>query len=167
MPEQPTTTLTRPWLRRKTTWAVIVALLAVGLTLVYLVKPDGVAFYPKCFFHVVTGLDCPGCGATRSVNRLLHGQFTEAWQFNPLFVTILLPCFLYWFIHYAWHAWHGLKLPSRLLPNWAAYSLLVMVAVFGILRNTPIYPYKTSELSRRQQSAADARPSSQPLTNLP
>lgn len=159
---------TRPWLHRNIAWAVAAALIAMGLALVYVVQPDGAWFYPRCLIHVLTGLDCPGCGATRALHRLLHGKLVEAWQFNPLFVTILLPCCLYWILRYAWQSWHGRRFGSRLLPNWAAWSLLVVVVGFGVIRNTPVYPFKTSALSRQQSSPAKHQPVSSPtLTHLP
>ena len=36
-----------------------------------------------CAFHVLTGLPCPGCGLTRGLCALAHGQVYEAWAFHP------------------------------------------------------------------------------------
>lgn len=36
-----------------------------------------------CAFHASTGLPCPGCGLTRSVMALLHGQVRESVNFHP------------------------------------------------------------------------------------
>jgi len=44
---------------------------------------------PLCMFHAMTGLDCPGCGATRATHELLHGRFCSALQYNALWVTVL------------------------------------------------------------------------------
>jgi hypothetical protein len=38
---------------------------------------------PLCQMKMLTGLDCPGCGLTRSFIALGHGQFTESFRFNP------------------------------------------------------------------------------------
>jgi hypothetical protein len=35
-----------------------------------------------CYFRRGTGLDCPGCGLTRSFISLAHGQFLLACQYN-------------------------------------------------------------------------------------
>ena len=44
--------------------------------------------WPICIFHEVTGHPCATCGATRSAIALFHGQFFNAWKWNPLaFVT--------------------------------------------------------------------------------
>ena len=38
---------------------------------------------PLCQMKLLTGLDCPGCGLTRSFIALTHGQFAESLRFNP------------------------------------------------------------------------------------
>jgi hypothetical protein len=40
---------------------------------------------PRCTFHDWTGIPCPGCGATRSVRHLMHGNLPGALHMNPLF----------------------------------------------------------------------------------
>ena len=45
---------------------------------------------PLCFYHAVTGSDCPGCGTPRSVFAILHGRFAAAADFNLLGYFVLL-----------------------------------------------------------------------------
>ncbi|QDU28194.1 hypothetical protein ETAA8_32940 [Anatilimnocola aggregata] len=47
-----------------------------------------------CYFRRATGLDCPGCGLTRSFISLAHGQLLAAWHFNPAGV-LLFPVVLF------------------------------------------------------------------------
>lgn len=37
-----------------------------------------------CMIKQFTGVPCPSCGTTRSLNLLLHGNFVEASLINPL-----------------------------------------------------------------------------------
>lgn len=38
-----------------------------------------------CVFKGITGIDCPFCGMTRAHLSLLHGDFSRAFAYNPLF----------------------------------------------------------------------------------
>lgn len=41
-------------------------------------------FEIPCIFHRVTGYDCPGCGGTRAVIFLLHGDVIKSFQYHPI-----------------------------------------------------------------------------------
>jgi hypothetical protein len=43
-----------------------------------------------CPFKLMTGLPCPGCGMTRSVVALLHGDLTVSAYFHPLGAPFVL-----------------------------------------------------------------------------
>lgn len=45
---------------------------------------SGIALPETCQFHRLFGLDCPGCGLTRSFIHISHGELMAAWQLNPL-----------------------------------------------------------------------------------
>ncbi len=67
------------------------AILAVGaLAWLWAVDPTQSLFAPRCLFHDLTGLHCPGCGSTRAAHALLHGRLGEALAFNLVF-TLGLP----------------------------------------------------------------------------
>jgi hypothetical protein len=42
---------------------------------------------PICVFHELTGIACPGCGATRCVRNVIRGDFAAAFLMNPLIFT--------------------------------------------------------------------------------
>ncbi len=57
----------------------------------------------RCPFKYLTGVPCPGCGTTRSVISLVHGDLHRALFYNPLGLLICLFCSLYfilWTIDY-------------------------------------------------------------------
>src|SRR5712691_4262697 len=60
---------------------------AAALVFLYSHDPSASHLYPRCIFHALTGLQCPGCGATRALYHLLHGRIVEAMRFNALFIA--------------------------------------------------------------------------------
>ncbi len=51
-------------------------------------------FHMPCMLHEITGLYCPGCGATRSVRALAHGQLTRSFLYNPFIPYMVLAAFI-------------------------------------------------------------------------
>lgn len=107
------------------------------LLLYFFVEPkDG--NLPKCIFHELTGLYCPGCGGQRSLHALLNGHFLQAVNYNFLFI-LLLPFILYFmFIFIA-----GKKYSKSSFIYNTNFSLAVVIVVvsFWILRNIPVAPF--------------------------
>lgn len=109
---------------------------AIGaLAVVWGAEPQGQLFYPRCWLHQSTGLLCPGCGATRALHALLHGDLRTAWSLNPL-VVALLPVGMAYCAHAVW-AW---RTGRRCMPVLRTRHIAVLTAVacvFGIVRNLP------------------------------
>ena len=59
------------------------------LCILYLFDPETCTFYPRCPFFVLTGWQCPGCGALRAVHHVLHGNFVAAFIFNPYMFLVM------------------------------------------------------------------------------
>lgn len=69
--------------------AVIVSI--VTITAIYFfINPAEKNLGVQCLFFKATGLFCPGCGGQRAFHALLHGNFEQAFDFNPL-IFIILP----------------------------------------------------------------------------
>ena len=50
-----------------------------------------------CLFKNTIGVECPGCGMTRAISCVFHGDFVGAWQYNRL-VAIVLPMLAYYWL---------------------------------------------------------------------
>ena len=129
--------------RRRLRWiAIIAAVLAVcaGGAYTYAFNPVGSDLYPKCPFHLLTGLHCPGCGTVRALHQLLHGNVLAAMRLNPLAV-ILLPPVAYGMLSLGLQ-FVGLKpLPSKFIPAFWIWMLLAVIMLYWVLRNLPCYPF--------------------------
>jgi hypothetical protein len=42
-----------------------------------------------CLFRTVLGIDCPGCGITRSVLALFSGHLSESWQLHHAGIAVV------------------------------------------------------------------------------
>ena len=65
----------------------VAALWGVCAGLVVLFRPvwlAGAKVLPHCLWRTWTGWPCPGCGTTRAMTSLLHGELAHALAFNPL-----------------------------------------------------------------------------------
>ena len=116
-------------------FTVWIGLLAVGALVVFLFDPAAHSFYPVCPLHVVTGLNCPGCGSLRALHRLSHGDVMGAARLNLfLVVSVAVACFLA--ISRLVHRWSGWPFP-RILPESLVWLWLGLMIAFGVLRNLP------------------------------
>lgn len=66
------------------------------------------AFPETCTLHTQLGIDCPGCGLTRSFIHLAHGRIQAAWSLNPIAPFM-----------FAYLAW---QIPLALVSLWAVIT---------------------------------------------
>ena len=108
---------------------------ATGLFLLWRFEPEGQFFFPRCFLHAATGLECPGCGGLRATHALLHGDIAAAWRLNPM-LLLGLPL-VAWSVAAVAAARRGWRWPNP-LAHPAGVALAVSAALlFGVLRNLP------------------------------
>lgn len=119
---------------------LLVSGIAVGagagaLLLLFLNNPARTSFFPICFFHAITRLDCPGCGSLRGIHALLHGRVIEAIDFNLLLIPTLAA------LAGSLYAW----LTGRETRLWNFFNrpilVLWIVCCFWVLRNIPVSPF--------------------------
>lgn len=108
-------------------------------TVLHHYPPSEYNIYLPCMFHLLTGLHCPGCGMTRCVGALVHGDIAQAFAWNPLFV-LLLPVILFGSARIVWTTWTGAKLRPLAIPRWPWLVFIAIVVAFAIARNIDLYP---------------------------
>lgn len=118
---------------------ITVAVVICAIVMYYF-DPSSVGFYPRCPFHLMTGLHCPGCGTIRALAALVHGNPRSAMAYNPLAVT-MLPLLLTGYLSLVSEVFSGPSLqafPRRARATWV---LAGMIVVFWVLRNIAVYPF--------------------------
>lgn len=116
-------------------WLSLAAALAGGAALFFL-DPSQHGFYPRCFFKMATGLDCPGCGGLRATHQLLHGHLAAAFALNPLYI-LTLPIAGFFFMRSILEQRTGRKWPRLFQPATSIWLGAGIVIAFGVLRNLP------------------------------
>ena len=99
------------------------------------------ANWPMCTFHALTGLQCPGCGATRATHELLHGRLLAAWRYNALWV-LSLPVALYAALSELRVLTGRRPLPGDLARQpWFWVTVVAAAAAFFVVRNLARWPW--------------------------
>jgi hypothetical protein len=102
---------------------LLLAAIAAASAIVFLFDPSVTPYYPRCAFHSLTGLQCPGCGGTRAVYQLLHGHVREALRLNAM-VFVFGPFFAVAAVRPGW-----LRRP------WVGWAAVWLLLVWGAGRN--------------------------------
>lgn len=114
----------------------LLCFLAAGLCYAVFCTVTGLAL--PCPFHLVTGLQCPGCGVTRMCLALLRLDFSAAWQANPgllLLCPVLLLLFARLSVQYLRTGdWRPSRRVSLLI-----WAILIYLLVYSVLRNLPFF----------------------------
>ncbi|WP_207784071.1 DUF2752 domain-containing protein [Micromonospora globispora] len=126
-------------------WAVpLAALGCVGTGVAYALisdpthsDPDA---RPTCLLKLTTGLDCPGCGGTRALWYVLHGDLPAAARHHFLFV-FSLPFLAYLFVSWAGNQAFGWRLPELRISSKVIGGFLAAWLAFSVLRNLPWAPF--------------------------
>lgn len=126
-------------LRQVGWWLGGVLLAAAGIAALYLFNPNTAdSPFARCIFQTLTGFWCAGCGITRALHALVHGDIARAFAMNPLAV-LLAPC-----AALAW-AWAGGWQPACAAPIIKTLSKpmlwVVLIPAYWVARNLPWAPF--------------------------
>lgn len=106
---------------------------AAGSVLLLFVDPNKPGnLLPKCPFKALTGLDCPGCGVTRMIHALLHGDVVAAWHFNAVLLVLGVPLVAWLLTRWTIGRWKGERRP---VPTSVGFAVLAVTVVWGVGRN--------------------------------
>lgn len=122
-----------------TAWAAAAFAAVAGFWLLRHYDPNAAgSIFPPCAFRELTGFYCVGCGMTRMLHALAHGDVPRAFSMNPLAMALLCvsPLLAAWKL-----GWQ----PKGLQPLIALLSQprfwLVLLPAYWIARNLPWFPF--------------------------
>lgn len=108
----------------------VLAALVFGLVLVCLLRPP-------CLILQHTGFYCVGCGTSRMVISLLHGDVAGAFSHNPFMFAVLPPGAVYVLLEGWRYARAETPLYRKKSVQAAFLAISALALVFMVLRNLP------------------------------
>ncbi len=95
--------------------------------------------FPGCIFHQLTGCWCIGCGMTRALHALVHGDLVTAFSMNPLCMLALPAMPLLLATSRGWVPPHWLQPVARWICEPKLW--LVLLPAYWVARNLPWFPF--------------------------
>lgn len=114
--------------------AAPLAPLALLALLLWRFPPQQYPFYPQCPIFQYLHLQCPGCGTTRALAALLHGNVAAALRLNAL-TTLSLPFALGIATRSYWRFVRRRTPCIAAIPQMSLYAAIAVCAVFTVMRN--------------------------------
>lgn len=110
---------------------MVILVISSMAVVLYTFNPANCSWFPPCPLHTLTGLNCPGCGSTRALHQLVHGDVLGALRLNPLLV-LATPLLGFLIIRR--------DALATFRPGYV-WLLVSVVITFGVVRNIPAYPF--------------------------
>ncbi len=107
-----------------------------GGTALFFLNPSEHSFFPKCSLYVATGFFCPGCGSTRALFHLTHGNVLEALRLNPGLMA-LITLGLTDYVRFVVSVIRGNPFQTLFGRLKLLGALMGVMLVYGVIRNLP------------------------------
>lgn len=117
--------------------AGVLTLAAAVVGLVAVVDPNERGNYPTCPFLALTGHQCPGCGALRTLHALAHGELGQAVALN-VFVVAVLPVLAFFWTRWTVARARGRPTRTKAGDPRLIWGLFAVVMGFWLVRNLPV-----------------------------
>lgn len=112
---------------------------AAGVWLLWQFDPNAPdSRYPGCVFRAITGFHCIGCGLTRALHALVHGDLLRAFSMNPL-AMLVLPAIPLMIAH--GQGWQPRALAPLMRVLLSPKFWLVLLPAYWVARNLPWFPF--------------------------
>lgn len=124
--------------RLKRTIKNTIAILCLGIFL-YILYDFHIRI--PCAFKTLTHLNCPSCGVSRMCVSISHGDIKSAFYYNQVLIFLTPLIALYYIFYQIRYIGTGQRKISKLENN-TMILIIVILVIYGIVRNLPFYPYR-------------------------
>ena len=102
--------------------------------------PGNFKYFPSCPLYSISGIYCPGCGSQRAMHDLLHLNIVGAIGHNMLIVPAIIVVVYNYTIKLLENK-RGAVLYNFMYEPKAPIIVFMVIMVFWILRNIPVWPF--------------------------
>jgi len=128
--------LTAPWLARLLRDVALTRGIVIGVFVLGVAHIFRITILP-CPFIALTGLPCPGCGMTRAMDALLHGDWSRAVAFHPyapFFLVLGIVISFSVFVPAKSREWLATRIEIFERSTALLSIILLTFAIYGLLR---------------------------------
>jgi Protein of unknown function (DUF2752) len=119
---------------------IVITTLLLLVVLYFFADARNSTIFPRCIFHTLTGLYCPGCGSQRAFSSLLHGDVWQALGYNLLFI-LCLPLLCYSGVVTVINVFRKEQIVQQIFySTFFVRMVFVVIIIFWIARNLSFYP---------------------------
>ncbi|MCX6287749.1 MAG: DUF2752 domain-containing protein [Bacteroidetes bacterium] len=97
--------------------------------------------FNTCIFRRVTGLPCPSCGTVHSIVSIVHGNFRQALNENPLGylgfpIVLIIPWWILADLAFGRESFYNFYLRSNKFLNhrWVLFSILSVIFLLWLFK---------------------------------
>ncbi|WP_132993075.1 DUF2752 domain-containing protein [Gordonia zhaorongruii] len=120
--------------------AILAGVSAIGAAVWFADPTTPGGIIPPCPLNSLLHVNCPGCGVSRAIYHLLHGDVVAALHHNALFV-IVLGLSAVGFVTYSVGLWRGRRHRRWYEVRSVPISLVVITLAWFVIRNIPVEPF--------------------------
>lgn len=113
---------------------IVTAIVLAAMAVYFFFSPEEWSFFPRCPVKMVTGYDCPSCGAQRALHAALHGDFPGALRYN-LFLVVAIPFFVLALLASLMKNRLGRAISLHLLNLKAGIAYVALYCIWWVVRN--------------------------------
>ncbi len=115
---------------------IVLLFLAIpGIPLLeYVIIPNMGYINPQCVMLTLTGIYCPGCGGTRALECLFHGEILQSIWYHPLVIYSVIIYLIFMITHTLERLHVGSVKGIHFRPGYLYWALTIVVVNF-IVKN--------------------------------
>lgn len=123
----------------------VILFVIIGVIIIHKTEFSMTGIVPKCVFYSKTGYYCFGCGGTRSVEALLHGDIWKSICYHP-FPVYAMAIFMVFMMSYTVSVLSKKRIKHIKLRSFYFYIAIILVILNCLIKNYLLFEVGISQV---------------------